>query len=89
MLCWFAFLLVPVLGSTGSATGRPALFVGFAATMTESDFSESCIIGFGSSPSRCGPASAHSDVELVNSEISQFLHEELAHMPGSATTPDW
>ena len=35
-----------------------ALFVGFTATMTRSDFSCPCIIGFGSSPSRCGP-SAH------------------------------
>ena len=33
---------------------RP-LFVGFVATMTESDFSRSCIIGYGSSPSQYGP----------------------------------
>src|SRR5919197_6421464 len=32
-----------------------ALFAGFIATMTRSDFSRPCIIGFGSSPSRCGP----------------------------------
>src|SRR6202030_2487532 len=38
-----------------SAAGRPALFGGFVATMAESDFSCPCIIGFGSSPSRCGP----------------------------------
>src|SRR5262245_8870103 len=38
VLCLPAFLLVPALGSTGSATGRPALFVGFAATMAVSDF---------------------------------------------------
>jgi hypothetical protein len=31
------------------------LFTGFTATMTESDFSCPCIIGYGSSPSRCGP----------------------------------
>jgi len=31
------------------------LFVGFTATMAESDFSCPCIIGYGSSPSRCGP----------------------------------
>ena len=29
VLCWPAFPLVPALGSTGSAAGRPALFVGF------------------------------------------------------------
>ena len=35
-----------------------ALFVGFPATMAESDFSRPCIIGYGSSPSRCGPAAS-------------------------------
>src|SRR5271166_3992072 len=30
------------------------VFAGFTATMTESDFSCPCIIGYGSSPSRCG-----------------------------------
>ena len=39
VLCWPAFPLVPVLGSTGSAAFAPALFAGFTATMTESDFS--------------------------------------------------
>jgi hypothetical protein len=33
-----------------------ALFAGFIATMARSDFSRPCIIGFGSSPSRCGPS---------------------------------
>src|ERR1700720_8908 len=55
VLCSPAFLLVPALGSTGSAAGEPALFVGFAATMAKCDFSQSCIIGYGSSPSRYGP----------------------------------
>src|SRR6516164_6868866 len=55
VLCWSAFPSAPVLGSTGSATGCPALFAGFAATSTESDSPRPCIIGFGSSPSRCGP----------------------------------
>src|SRR5262245_4324140 len=65
VLCWSTFPLVSVLGSTDSAAvGSPAdrsaadcsaLFVGFPATMTESDFSCPCVIGFGSSPSRCGP----------------------------------
>ena len=53
--CWPSFPLVPGLGSAGSVTGRPALFARFAATMPESDFSGSCISGYGSSPSRCGP----------------------------------
>ena len=51
VLCWFAFLPVPALRSTSSATGCPALFADFVGAMTESDFSGSCIIGFGSSPS--------------------------------------
>src|SRR6516165_9038717 len=65
VLCWSAFPLVSALGSTGSAVvgsaadcstaGCAILFAGFAATMTESDFSCPCIIGYGSSPSRCGP----------------------------------
>jgi hypothetical protein len=56
VLCWPTFPLVPALGSTGSAAGGPALFVGFTATMAESDFPCPCVIGDGSSPSRCGPA---------------------------------
>src|SRR3979490_496127 len=55
VVCWSAFPLAPALRSTGSAADRSALFVGFTATMAGSDFSRSCIIGYGSSPSRCGP----------------------------------
>jgi ATP-dependent helicase/nuclease subunit A len=35
--CWLAFPLASALGSTGSVAGCPALFVGFPATMAESD----------------------------------------------------
>ena len=65
VLCWSVFPLAPALRSTGSAATAPAdasagsflaLFVGFTATMTRSDFSCPCIIGYGSSPSRCGPS---------------------------------
>src|SRR5215472_9066461 len=56
VLCLSAFPLAPALGSTASATGSPALFGGFTATMAESDFSESCIGGYGSSPSHRGPS---------------------------------
>src|SRR5436305_3185039 len=65
VLCCSAFSLVPVLGSTASAAfasaedcsaaSLSALFAGFSATMTGSDFLRSGIIGYGSSPSRCGP----------------------------------
>src|SRR6266498_3625825 len=64
VLCWSTFPLVSALGSPGSAAvASPAdcstavctaLFAGFAATMTESDFSCPYIIGHGSSPSRSG-----------------------------------
>ena len=39
-----------------SGAGCSALFAGFPATMTRPDFSAPCIIGYGSSPSRCGPS---------------------------------
>jgi hypothetical protein len=64
VLCWPAFPLVSALRSTGSAAvtstadcsaGCSALFAGFTATMARSDFPRPCIIGYGSSPSRCGP----------------------------------
>ena len=51
VLCSSVFLLVPALGSTGSAVSvvdTGTLFVGFAATMAECDFSRPCIIGYGS-----------------------------------------
>jgi hypothetical protein len=47
MPCSIMFPLAPALGSAHSASGRPDLFVGFTATMAESDFSSPCIIGFG------------------------------------------
>src|SRR6266851_9008548 len=58
VLCWLAFPLVFTLRSTGSvavgsaadcsAADRSTLFVGFTATMAESDFSCPCVIGYGS-----------------------------------------
>src|SRR5258705_9987381 len=55
VLCWLAFPSAPALGSTDSAADRSAAFTGFTATTAGSDFSRSCIIGYGSSPSRGGP----------------------------------
>ncbi len=55
VLCWFAFPAASALRSTSSAADHSALFVGFAATMAEFDSPSPCIIGYGSSPSRCGP----------------------------------
>jgi hypothetical protein len=58
VLCNSAFLTIPPLPSIDSATSKPVSFADFVGANSESDFSGSCIIGFGSSPSRCGP-SAH------------------------------
>ena len=79
-----AFSLAPALGSTNSSAGRPASFVRFIATMAESDSSPPCIIGFGSSPSRCGPRNSRA----AKVEVSRFPVEELTDMPGSSTTQD-
>src|SRR4029450_7108591 len=91
VLCWLAFPLASALRSTGSATVETALFVGFPATMAESDFSRPCIIGYGSSPSRCGPAGNSATrlrrYSLYHREISRFPRKERLHMPGSSTTP--
>jgi hypothetical protein len=48
----------------------------FSATTTESDFSHPCIIGFGSSPSRCGPVSR----EIHPNSTGDHMHV-LIHVP--------
>ena len=83
-LCWRVFPLAPALGSTGSAAVGTALFVGFTATTAESDFSRPCIIGYGSSPSRCETGGC---CRTVDREIFRFPYKERPHMPGSLTTP--
>src|SRR6266487_6123819 len=50
-------------------------------------FPRSCIIGFGSSPSRCGPEQNPLRALLVGRGTSRFPYKKLLHMPGSATTP--
>src|ERR1700682_103522 len=83
MPSWSAFPSAPALGSAGSAPARAGAFVGFPATMAGSDFSLSCITGFGSSPSRCGPDGLR---PVVEREISRFPCKERPYMPGSQTT---
>jgi hypothetical protein len=61
VLCRYTFPLASALRSTNSAADRSALFAGFTATMASSDFPRPCIIGFGSSPSRCGPPALSAD----------------------------
>ena len=89
VLCWLAFPLVCALGSTGSAVDRSALFVGFTATMAQSDFPPPCIIGFGSSPSRCGPPALSSrwpDAGPPNFRRDPFARD-VVFDPGRATVP--
>src|ERR1700738_843185 len=82
VLCWPAFPWASALGSAGSAADRSALFVGFPATMAESDSPRPFIIGYGSSPSRCGPVRP-----VVRRGVSRFPSKERPHMPVSKTTP--
>src|SRR5215813_4361872 len=88
VLCWSAFPLASALGSTGSAADRSALFAGFAATMAESDFPRPCIIGYGSSPSRCGPVHFR---RWSDAGYPRFRRDpcarDVAFDPGGTTTP--
>ncbi len=69
-----------------------ALFAGFIATMTRSDFSCPCIIGFGSSPSQCGPPYTHStrrrrpDTRSPRFRCDPFTRD-VAFDPGRASAP--
>ncbi len=56
VLCWLAFPSALVLRSVASpAACSAAAFLDFFATLTRSDFLGPFIIGYGFSPSRCGP----------------------------------
>src|SRR5215213_2279650 len=83
VLCSFAFLLVPLLPSTNSAAGCPALFAGFAGTISESDFFAPFIIGDGLRPSRCGPGAAS---QGGDKEIPVPAQEVYVHAEGLKTT---
>src|SRR5262249_41441346 len=64
-----------------------ALFAGFIATMTRSDFSCPCIIGYGSSPSRCGPSlSRDADGQTRDLPASDAIPLRRG---GSATSQHW
>ena len=54
--------------------------------LAESDFPRSCIIGFGSSPSRCGPEQHALRALPAGRGTSRFPYKKLLHMPGSVTT---
>ena len=70
-----------------------ALFVGFPATMTGSDFSGPCVIGYGSSPSRCEPRTRTNQLDtdgqtrdLPASRCDPFARD-VALDPGRASAP--
>ena len=98
VLCWSTFPLVPALGSTDSATmastadrsaaAASVLFAGFMATMAGSDFSCPCIIGYGSSPSRCGPGQHRrwSNAGSPRFRCDPFVRD-VAIDPGRASAP--
>src|SRR3954467_3998151 len=83
VLCNSAFLSVPLLPSTGSAAGGPALFAGFAGIISESDFFAPFIIGDGLRPSRCGPGAAS---QGDDKEIPVPAQEVCVHAEGLKTT---
>ena len=96
MLCWSAFPLVPALrspdsaacfSSAGRAAGGPsALFAGFIATMASPDVPRPCIIGFGSSPSRCGPPASSADGQTRDLPSSDTI---LSRVMCSSTPAEW
>jgi hypothetical protein len=75
--------------SAAAALDAPALFAGFIATMAESDLSRSCIIGFGSSPSRCGPAQHTNLALLADREISRFPYKKATFAARSFLAARW
>src|SRR5713226_8138396 len=83
VLCNSAFLSVPLLPSTGSAAGGPALFAGFAGIISESDFFAPFIIGYGLRPSRCGPGTAS---QGGDEDIPVPAQEVCVHAEGLKTT---
>src|ERR1051325_4252531 len=89
VLGWLAFPSIPALRSTGSAADRSALFAGFPATMAGSDIPPPCIIGYGSSPSRCGPPASAGDGQMRDLPVSSaiLLRVTCSSTPAGCTAP--
>jgi len=58
-------------GGLSARPSRLGSFARFTATQVESDFSFPCIIGFGSSPSRCGPLTSRA-AKIQNYKITKI-----------------
>lgn len=86
VLCSSAFLLVPPLPSTGSATDRPALFAGFAGNIGESDFPAPFIIGYDRSLSDAALKSdlQGSDGDLPVPAQKTYIRSKVSDGAGSA-----
>src|SRR5271169_4147197 len=87
----FVFPSAPSLRSTDSASNPSELFAGFAATVEGSDFSGSCVIGYGSSPSRCGPPHHASDRagDLPVPVQGASVHARVSDHAGSVGRSRW
>src|SRR6202035_5117997 len=83
---WHTFPLASALRSTCSAADHSALFAGFKATMASSDFPRPCIIGYGSSPSRCGPQASSADGQTWDLPVSDAI---LPRVMCSSTPAGW
>src|SRR5439155_1655747 len=101
VLCWPAFPLDHALRSTGSAAlarvhayavGCSPLCAVFSVPMSRRHFSCPCIIGYGSSPSRCGPPYlAHTRQRRPDRRYPRFRYDpfarDVALDPGRASAP--
>src|SRR4029453_17241000 len=87
--CWSTFPSVTDLCSTHSAPDRSATFAGFIALIAVSDFLRSCIIGYGSSPSRCGPPCRTAQWPNAGSPSFRcdLCERDLVTDPGGTTMP--
>jgi len=83
---WHTFPLASALRSTCSAADHSALFAGFKATMASSDFPRPYIIGYGSSPSRCGPQASTADGQTWDLPVSDAI---LPRVMCSSTPAGW
>jgi len=77
------------LPSIPSAAVRTALFEDFLGTTHLSDFSGSCFIGYGSSPSRCGPDGARPAGRTGDLPGSDAIlcSRDVVFDPGRASAP--
>jgi hypothetical protein len=79
--------LTRCLPSIPSAAAGAALFADFLGTTHLSDLSGACIIGYGSSPSRCGPGGASPSRRSPRFRRRNPFLRDVVFDPGRATVP--